>query len=326
MIGCPSGSLAKSEVKPGSGGWRCIVGAPGNLRASFGLGTCIKAVMPFKEIRASLVVQLVKNPPDSAGDTRAVGSTSGSRQSPGEGKGNSILAWKIPWAEEPGGPQFTGSQTVRRSWACMHALLPAAWSPHSHEQGITVWFSRLPFHVLICSSSHFLELAPSRNPNPGKIIGQLTPFQDHMYPCLHLICSPGRNWDLGRRCKMPAVPFSSTFCAHVAQGSRWPAPSPRLLRSSGGGTHGASPLHFMPSQDSRDRLPIRSLDWSLLVARAPGQLPANVLGLQELQLDQNSLHYDSCVLFIFWVFSHSAYFSKARSYFQYRFWRVDTMV
>ena len=23
-----------------------------------------------------------------------------------------ILAWKIPWTEEPGGPQFTGSQTV----------------------------------------------------------------------------------------------------------------------------------------------------------------------------------------------------------------------
>ena len=25
---------------------------------------------------------------------------------------SSILAWKIPWTEEPGGPQFTGSQTV----------------------------------------------------------------------------------------------------------------------------------------------------------------------------------------------------------------------
>ena len=25
---------------------------------------------------------------------------------------SSILAWKIPWAEEPGGPQSMGSQTV----------------------------------------------------------------------------------------------------------------------------------------------------------------------------------------------------------------------
>ena len=26
----------------------------------------------------------------------------------------SILAWKIPWTEEPGGLQFTGSQRVGR--------------------------------------------------------------------------------------------------------------------------------------------------------------------------------------------------------------------
>ena len=27
---------------------------------------------------------------------------------------SSILAWRIPWAEEPGGPQFMGSQRVRQ--------------------------------------------------------------------------------------------------------------------------------------------------------------------------------------------------------------------
>ena len=32
---------------------------------------------------------------------------------------SSILAWKIPWAEEPGGLQFMGSQRVHRTedWA-----------------------------------------------------------------------------------------------------------------------------------------------------------------------------------------------------------------
>ena len=30
---------------------------------------------------------------------------------------SSILAWRIPWTEEPGGLQFTGSQTVRHDWA-----------------------------------------------------------------------------------------------------------------------------------------------------------------------------------------------------------------
>ena len=35
-------------------------------------------------------------------------------QSPGEGNGNpsSILAWKIPWIEEPGGLQSMGSQRI----------------------------------------------------------------------------------------------------------------------------------------------------------------------------------------------------------------------
>ena len=26
---------------------------------------------------------------------------------------SSIVAWRIPWTEEPGGPQFMGSQRVR---------------------------------------------------------------------------------------------------------------------------------------------------------------------------------------------------------------------
>ena len=41
------------------------------------------------------------NPPAKAGDTD---STLGWRRSPGEGNGNPlcILAWEIPWAEEPG--------------------------------------------------------------------------------------------------------------------------------------------------------------------------------------------------------------------------------
>jgi len=30
---------------------------------------------------------------------------------------SSILAWKIPWTEEPGGLQSTGSQRVRHDWA-----------------------------------------------------------------------------------------------------------------------------------------------------------------------------------------------------------------
>ena len=32
----------------------------------------------------------------------------------------SILAWEIPWTEEPGGLHSTGSQRVGHDWACTH--------------------------------------------------------------------------------------------------------------------------------------------------------------------------------------------------------------
>ena len=49
-------------------------------------------------------------------DGRDMGSIPGLGKSPGEGNGNplqhclGILAWEIPWTEDPGGPQFTGSK------------------------------------------------------------------------------------------------------------------------------------------------------------------------------------------------------------------------
>ena len=48
---------------------------------------------------------VVKNPPANSGDTRDASLVPGSGRSPGEGNGNhsSIVAWKIPWTEEPGG-------------------------------------------------------------------------------------------------------------------------------------------------------------------------------------------------------------------------------
>ena len=55
---------------------------------------------------------VVKNPPANTGDPRDVGSIPGLGRSPGIGSGthSNILAWKIPWAEEPGGLQSMGSQ------------------------------------------------------------------------------------------------------------------------------------------------------------------------------------------------------------------------
>ena len=51
----------------------------------------------------------------NAGDGRDVSSIPGSGRSPGEGNSNrsSILAWEIPWTEEPGGLQSMGLQRVK---------------------------------------------------------------------------------------------------------------------------------------------------------------------------------------------------------------------
>ena len=56
---------------------------------------------------------MVGNPLAKAGD---MGMIPGSERSPGEGNGtqSSVLAWRIPWTEEPGRLQSMGSQSQTR--------------------------------------------------------------------------------------------------------------------------------------------------------------------------------------------------------------------
>ena len=55
---------------------------------------------------------VVENPPANAGDIALI---LGSGRVPGERNGNPlcVLAWEIPWTEEPGGLQSIGSQRIR---------------------------------------------------------------------------------------------------------------------------------------------------------------------------------------------------------------------
>ena len=59
---------------------------------------------------ASLVTQMIKNLPANARDKSSI---PGSGRSLGEGHAthSSILAWRIPWTEEPGGFQSVGLQS-----------------------------------------------------------------------------------------------------------------------------------------------------------------------------------------------------------------------
>jgi len=78
---------------------------------------------------ASVVAQMVKNP-------RAMPEIwvwSLSREDPLEKEmatHSSILAWRIPWTEEPGRLQSLGSQRVRYNWAT---------NTHTHTHTHTVW-------------------------------------------------------------------------------------------------------------------------------------------------------------------------------------------
>ena len=57
---------------------------------------------------------MVKNPPANAGDARDMGSTLG-QEGPLEKEmatHSCILAWKVPWTEEPGRLQSMGLQRV----------------------------------------------------------------------------------------------------------------------------------------------------------------------------------------------------------------------
>ena len=73
--------------------------------------------LPFKELGDSIVSISL-----AAGDAGDMGSIPSLERSPGEGLAthSNILAWKIPWTEEPGKLQSIGLHRVGHNWACMH--------------------------------------------------------------------------------------------------------------------------------------------------------------------------------------------------------------
>ena len=60
---------------------------------------------------------MVKNQAANAGDIRDMGLIPGLGRSPEKGMAihYSLLAWRIPWTEEPGGLHSMGSQRVRHN-------------------------------------------------------------------------------------------------------------------------------------------------------------------------------------------------------------------
>ena len=67
--------------------------------------------IPLSSWRASLVAQTVKNLPAEQ-KTQACSLGMEDPLEKGMATHSNILAWRIPWTEEPGGLQFMESQTV----------------------------------------------------------------------------------------------------------------------------------------------------------------------------------------------------------------------
>ena len=75
-----------------------------------------------------------------------------------------ILAWKIPWLEEPGGLQSMGSQRVRHSWA---------------TNFLSFFFSRLVIAFLPRSKCLFISWLQS----PSAVILELKKIVSHCFHC-----------------------------------------------------------------------------------------------------------------------------------------------
>ena len=107
---------------------------------------------------------------------------------------SSILGWRIPWTEEPGGLQSVGLQRVRHDWsglACMHTHMHT-WYTHIHTfTHVYIWLNvhreKYRWHTLGCSHKLIENKAESESrsvvSNSLWPHGPYTPWN-----------SPGQNW------------------------------------------------------------------------------------------------------------------------------------
>ena len=102
-MGFPAGSAGKDSA--------CRAGDPGSIPGS-GRSPGEGIRYPLQYSWASLMAQMVKNPP-VVWETWVQSLGWEDPLEEGMATHSSILAWRTPWTEEPGGLQSMGSQRVR---------------------------------------------------------------------------------------------------------------------------------------------------------------------------------------------------------------------
>ena len=97
---------------------------------------------------------VVKNPPANAGDTRGVGSVPGCGRSSGAGNLTPLqyLAWKVPWAEEPGGLQLAGPWSDRQDGAGQRAGHRTKMQRDGQQEALSG--ASLPVSILVPAGRH----------------------------------------------------------------------------------------------------------------------------------------------------------------------------
>ena len=129
-MGFPGNSVGKESA--------CNAGNPSSIPGS-GRSPGEGLVYPLHCSWASLVAQAVKNPP-AIRETWVRFLSWEDPLEKGTATHSSILAWRIPWTEEPGELQSMGSQRVRHDWAT-----------HFHFQGNILESIDILEHYSLCS-------------------------------------------------------------------------------------------------------------------------------------------------------------------------------
>ena len=92
---------------------------------------------------------------------------------------SSILAWRIPWMEEPGGLQSTGSQRVRHDWSTSLSLYigfpsgssgkaPACQCRRHKKLGFDSWIRKIPWRG---AWQPTLEFLPGKSHGRRSLVG-----------------------------------------------------------------------------------------------------------------------------------------------------------
>ena len=74
---------------------------------------------------------------------------------------SSILAWRIPWTEEPGWLQSMGLQRVRHDWMTEHAWAHAQGNflhHPNHKLSARTLFSHVYYHACLIIDSHLFSI------------------------------------------------------------------------------------------------------------------------------------------------------------------------